>query len=352
MRDTIIYIYPSNSTFVQKDIEFLSKKYKVLAPKHNWVNKLKLPFLLIKQMFFLLANTRKSKAFYVMFGGYWSLLPVLIGKVFGVKTFIILGGTDCVSFPKLQYGQLRKPLLKAVIKWSYKLAYKLLPVDNSLVSSNYSYWEEATYKNQGYLSFFKNIKTSYKEIPNGFDFDFFSESIESRKTNSFITIAKIDNDKTFQLKGIDKVLYLAKEFPQSSFTIIGVNKEVLASKEAPDNITFLPFTIATEFIEHLKKHEFVLQLSISEGFPNALCEAMLCGCIPVVSNVGAMPKIIKDNGFVMKSSNNEYLKNQFSNILRLSEEQRKELSILSRKNIKENYPISKREELFLQEIEA
>ena len=38
---------------------------------------------------------------------------------------------------------------------------------------------------------------------------------------------------------------------------------------------------------------------MSEGFPNALCEAMLSGCIPIVSNVGAMPKIVKETGYLL-----------------------------------------------------
>ncbi|MFN8208916.1 MAG: glycosyltransferase, partial [Bacteroidales bacterium] len=39
-------------------------------------------------------------------------------------------------------------------------------------------------------------------------------------------------------------------------------------------------------------------LSLSEGMPNALCEAMLCGCIPVGSNVEPIPEIIGDTGFI------------------------------------------------------
>ena len=45
---------------------------------------------------------------------------------------------------------------------------------------------------------------------------------------------------------------------------------------------------------------FYLQLSLSEGFPNALCEAMLCGCIPIVSDVSSMPGIVADKGLVVK----------------------------------------------------
>ena len=352
MKETLIYIFPSKASFVQKDLDFLNKKHKVLSPEYDWTTKWKLPFLLINQFLFLLFNIKKSKVIIVMFGGYWSVLPTIFGKLFKTKTFIILGGTDCVSFPKLNYGSLRKVLLKKAIRVSYKNAFKLLPVDESLVENNYSYWEESTYKKQGYKAFFKDIETPYKVIPNGFDIKQFSKSSLKKKPNSFITVAKIDSNRTFQLKGIDKLIYLAENFSDCSFTVIGVDENKIDKVELPNNIELLPFMKANEFINYLQSHQFVIQLSISEGFPNALCEAMLCNCIPIISNIGAMPRIIKESGFTMNSSNNEYLKREFETILETSEQVRSSLSNEVRKIVMENYPIYNREQLLLQEIEA
>lgn len=46
---------------------------------------------------------------------------------------------------------------------------------------------------------------------------------------------------------------------------------------------------------------------MAEGFPNALCEAMLCECVPIVSDVFSMPEIIESSGFVLKERNDELL---------------------------------------------
>lgn len=351
MKKKLIYIYPTNATFIQKDINFLQKTFNVVTPSYLWINKSSVPVLFVKQLLFLLRNIRSSKAVIVMFGGYWSFLPTLLGKLFNVKTFIILGGADCVSFPKLNYGSLRKPLMQKFMKWSYKLASKLLPVDDSLVFNNYSYFEESTYKEQGYKAFFKNIKTPFSVIPNGFDSDFFSiKKDQARVPNSFITIAKIDSNKTFFLKGINKVLMLANEFPSCTFTVIGVKADAILERNIPKNVTFLPFLMASEFKKYVQKHEFCLHLSISEGFPNALCEAMLLGCIPIVSNVGAMPKIIGNTGFVVEKSNDEFIKTEFKSILKTPTEVKKKLLHQVNQRIVRNYSLANRETLFLKEI--
>ena len=47
-------------------------------------------------------------------------------------------------------------------------------------------------------------------------------------------------------------------------------------------------------------HEYYLQLSSSEGFPNALGEAMACGCVPIGSAVGAIPEIIGYTGLLLE----------------------------------------------------
>jgi glycosyltransferase involved in cell wall biosynthesis len=57
---------------------------------------------------------------------------------------------------------------------------------------------------------------------------------------------------------------------------------------------------ASSLVQLYNTHEFYLQLSSSEGFPNALGEAMASGCVPIGSSVGAIPEIIGDTGLLLK----------------------------------------------------
>lgn len=350
--EEIIYIYPNTSTFVRQDIRVLSKTFVVKSPNHNWTKKGLVPLLFIKQFFFLLVHMHAAKAVIVMFGGYWSFLPALLGHIFNKPVFIILGGMDCVSFPAIDYGGLRKPLVKIFIKWSYQLCTRLLPVHESLVITDYTYVQSA-YPKQGFKYFFPSIKTSYQTIYNGYNINFWNEPSGVKRSNTFITIAAIEDEKRLRLKGADVFVQLAKIFPQYSFTIVGVSDAFKKTmKELPSNLTVHAFLAPENFKHLLGQSEFYLQLSLSEGFPNSLCEAMLCGCIPVGSSVGAIPLIIGNTGVVIRKFNFDVIKDEIIRLISLNKSAKKELSLQARNRIASLFPIENRERAFIRLINS
>lgn len=353
MKGTILYIYPEFSTFIQKDIGFLSRRYNVLTPGHDWKVKRATPLNFLKQLVFLSRHMRKASAVFVMFGGYWSFLPALMGKITATPVYIIPGGTDCVSFPSLRYGSLRKPVMRAFIKWSFQLCRELLPVDGSLVITDYSFHEGSDYPKQGYKYFFPKISTPYRVIHNGFDPDFFSGEAECKVADSFIVVAAVNSTMRIRVKGIDLVLFLAGQYPHCSFTVIGITDSVVKQLgPITANVTIHPYLQQEQFRTFLASSQFVLQLSLSEGFPNALCEAMLCSCIPVGSSVGAIPYIIGDTGYIMTSSAKDYLKGRFDDIMRTDSATRLEMGTRARKRIAGSFHISEREKAFFELLEA
>ena len=353
MKETLLYIYPEYSTFIQKDISFLSGKYNVITPGHDWKVKGETPLNFVKQMVFLFRHMRNAKAVFVMFGGYWSFLPALLGKITAKPVYIIPGGTDCVSFPSLGYGSLRKPVMRTFIRWSFQLCRELLPVDGSLVSTDYSFYEGSDFPKQGYKYFFPDINTPYRVIYNGFDPDLFTCDPAYKVADSFIVVAAVSNMMRVRVKGIDLVLFLAGKYSHCTFTIVGITDSVISQMgPIPSNVTIHPYLPQEQFKTYLAKSQFVLQLSVSEGFPNALCEAMLCNCIPVGSSVGAIPDIIGKSGFIITSSAKDYLSSRFDEILNTDSKVRREMASMARNRISENYHISKREKAFFELLES
>src|SRR6185369_10376616 len=96
------------------------------------------------------------------------------------------------------------------------------------------------------------------------------------------------------------------------------------------------------------KQQFYFQISIAEGFPSAICEAMLCNCIPIGSNVAAIPMIIGDCGFVLNKRDPEMLMALIKNALNSDT---KTLAKKSRERIIELFPQGKREAELIKLIE-
>jgi glycosyltransferase involved in cell wall biosynthesis len=149
------------------------------------------------------------------------------------------------------------------------------------------------------------------------------------------------------------VLFLAAKNRNCSFTIIGISDSVVSQLgPVPANVTIHPYLPQEQFRSFLAGSQYVLQLSLSEGFPNALCEAMLCNCIPVGSSVGAIPYIIGDTGYVFTSSAKDYLRSRFDEIMHTDSSTRVEMGLRARKRIAENFNISKRENAFFDLLEG
>lgn len=347
----LIYIYPSKSSFIASDIDFLSKSFEVKTQNLVWGNPSKLIQNLISQLLFLLKNGFNSKTFVISFAGYFSFFPVLFGNLFNKKTLIILNGTECIYFPEYKYGSLRKKIVRFFIKTSLKNASLLLPVHKSLVYQQHTFDKSVKNKEQGFQYFFKSVTTPFKIIPNGFDTNFWNYNAQLQQKKGFISVALANKKETTVFKGVDLILKIAKKHLNLQFTIVGLSKELQQQFSLTKNIRLLPFTKKHTLKKLYQEHQYYFQLSINEGFGCSLAEAMLCGCIPIVSNSGALPDVSGNIGFLVKHRSLSDLEKTIKKALFLSEEEKTELSKQSREHIAEHFSLTNREVLLLQEIQ-
>jgi glycosyltransferase involved in cell wall biosynthesis len=312
----------------------LKQGYAVSPYEYKSKIKYKYPLEFIKQLFFILRNIKKADYYICHFAGYSSFLPALLGKLFKIPCFIIVAGTDASKIPEINYGNFNKRIYGWFTSISLQLAKHILPVHRSLVYQKYGYFKGGM-PAQGYTVFApKTINVPFKEIPYGYDSELFKPDLSiERVSNTFLTIGILSESNVYYRKGIDLIIELAKKRPELSFTIIGGTKNKLI--DIPENVKTYPFLKSKELIKLLSAHEFYFQLSIMEGFPNALAEAMLCGCIPIGSNVSGIPDIIGDCGYILENKDLNLLSSIVD--MAINNENKKENSSFSRKRIVENY---------------
>jgi len=295
----LLYFYPARSSFIVSDLEILKKRYHVIEFNFNTKSKTFTPLRFIIQFFFILWHIGNGRILFSQFAGYHSFLPSLLAKWFGRKHYIVLHGTECNNFPELRYGFLMRPYLFWFSKKSIAWAYKLLPVSEYLVEQHYTYMD-AVYSRQGFRAFYPKVRTPYEVIHNGAFPDMFQLlSTSDRPAKSFISVAGgLEESNRMLVKGLDMVCDLAALLPDCTFAFIGAyNTQAL---HLPPNIVCLEYRLQDQLAELYNQYNFYLQVSVTEGMPIALIEAMMCGCIPIVSKVGIMPDMIGPHGYVLE----------------------------------------------------
>ncbi len=331
----ILFFHPGLSTFIIKDIEILSDSFDVISFEFKPTKNIYTILLFFKQFFFILKHVIKTDLIICKFSSYHSLIPLIIGKIANVKSVLINGGLDCSYFPGINYGNFRKPLLGYCTQLSYKLTNNIITLHRSMIETDYTY-DKIGFPKQGFNYFVKGLNKPVKEIYNGYDKNkWYCDSEKNSK--AFVSIAYgIGSKNKDILKGIDLINKIAPEFPDCNFILIG---QTATQSKYHNNIITLPPQSGDELRKILSSSMFYLQLSISEGFPNSLCEAMLCECIPIGSNVTSIPDIIGNTGYILKKKDKNRLIQLINNVL---ETNNVLLGKKSRKRIIENFSIDRR----------
>lgn len=293
----IIFTYLARISFVNKDIDILNREYDVVEFRFDTDQRSKIPFNYIKQFLFLLRHIWTSHYIVAFFAGYHTVLLIIFGKLFRKKVVFFLGGAEGHCFPEFGYGHQNKRLIGCLTCFSVKHADLLLPVDESIIYSHSDYYHRD--KTQGLKHYCKGFNTPYTVIPLEYDATMFQAKDVERDPYGFIVVGFGIEGTSFMRKGVDLVIEAARALPDMNFTVLGVRKEEVTF-DYPANVTLMPPVPYEELPYYYSRNRFYLQLSIAEGFPSAICEAMLCECVPIGSNIAAIPEIIGNCGFLLQ----------------------------------------------------
>jgi glycosyltransferase involved in cell wall biosynthesis len=288
-RASLLLVYTHYSSFVKADNQILSRHFTVRQYQfRSSKNPFRLGIEYVRFFCFLLFRINKFSIIHCWFADYHAFLPALFAKVFKKKFLLAIGGYDAIYFPELKYGAYSNAFRSFCAGFAIRNASCNLCVSDSILN---------------------NLKKRFGNdftgmvVPTACDPLIFRRTDAARK-EGVITIALTKNYQTMRIKGLDRFAELAFQLPEIPFTIIGMAPEarILLGK-IPGNLQILDALPHEALIEYYNRAAVYAQLSMDEGLPNAVCEAMLCECIPVGMRAGGIPMAMGDNGFLLDSWN-------------------------------------------------
>lgn len=359
-KEEILFVkkYNTNPKFMSNDFEILEEKYSVTLNNVKTTNNIFIIISLTKEFFYLLLNMWRFKIVFIWFADYHSFLPVLFAKIFRKKCVICAGGYECTYIPEINCGVFTTASIAKAIR-SFCASYSLnhcnliLPVDESLIENvnTYVYSDLPDKKplHDGIKNFIPYIKTAFEVIYLGYDSTTFKKIDASKKVNSVLSAGLVINEDEYRRKGFDILIEAAKIMKDVQFVLVGLNDEYYnkLTKLGLQNVQLLKIISYEKLVEEYSKAKVFAQISMFEGMPSTICEAMMCECIPVGSNVNGIPKIIGDCGFIVYKKD----VNDTVNILYKALDASYELGIMSRNRIFSNFSLETRKEKLMRTLD-
>jgi len=287
----ILYYHLVDTTFLIKDEEILKSHYRVYSfffhRSTGWKFIGKNIVATIRMLWLL----PRVDAFFTWFADYHALLPVILFKIFGKKSYVVVGGYDAAKNVYLDYGAHLSPFRSKVIRFICMHAYRIIPV------SSFS-------QNELFDSIGTDMKSKSRVIFNGVDPKEFYFSNKQPRENIAVMIAGDKDDNVFKRKSADIFVDVAKAMPGYRFLLIGLVNRERASFQHIKNLEVLPWLEPEAIRAKLEKAKIICQWSRYEAFGIVLIEGMMCGCTPVCYQFGGTMEIVdRSIGYVTHELN-------------------------------------------------
>mgnify|MGYP001185027490 CR=1 FL=1 len=340
----------ANAKFVTNDIQILKKQFDVDVDEVHMPKNFTIIFTFIRSFFSYLFRIPKYDLIYSWFADYHTFLPVMIGKLYRKKSIICVGGYEATYIPEIEMGvftssNFRKKARRFCTTYSHMNCSMILPVDDSLIENvnTYIYSKDPSRPplRDGIRNMIPGIKTPMKTVRLGYDPEIFKRDEKIVKEKAVVCAGYITNKYEFMRKGFDVLFECAKIMPDVKFILIGLNDEHfnMLNSSGLNNLELHRKVNYDELIRLYSSAKVYSQLSLFEGMPSTICEAMLCSCVPVGSDVNGIPGIIGDTGIVVKRKDITLIAESIAQALELPESS----GVRARERICSMFEIGKRE---------
>jgi glycosyltransferase involved in cell wall biosynthesis len=328
MRSTprILFVYSRPARFVEIDRDLLRERWRVRewAQPGRFANPLR-----------VLVEVARADAVVGWFASWHTFWPITFARLLRKPSLLIVGGFDTASVPEIGYGYQRGGAARRLSRWIMFRATRLL------TNSEASRREIET--NVGLAA--ERVTVAYHGVP-----DPFGELPTRPRERLAVTVGNVAW-LTFERKGLRAFVRAAALLPDVQFVVAGRwldrSVDLLRELGAP-NVAFTDGLPRAELDDLLARASVYVQASVHEGFGLSLAEAMLAGCIPVVTSAGSLPEVVGDVGVQVEDSSPAALGEAIARAFELGDEERRR----ARERILHEFPVDARRAALHAEVEA
>jgi glycosyltransferase involved in cell wall biosynthesis len=250
-------------------------------------------------------------------------------------SLLIVGGFDTANMPDIGYGFQQGGPRRWLSRWVMKRATRLV--------TNSYYSREEIERNIGIPP--ERVTVIHHGIP-----DVFGELPSGERERLALSVGFVTR-ANLMIKGQQAFVDAAAEAPDVDFVLAGPWKDDAIEglrAGAAANVTF-PGWLTREALDDLFRRAAVyVQPSRHEGFGMAVAEAMLAGCVPVVTRAGALPEVVGDVGVIAASDKPSDVAAAVLEALELGPDERRR----ARERVLEQFPVEMRRQGLWAAVEA
>jgi glycosyltransferase involved in cell wall biosynthesis len=281
--DGILLVYRRPSSFIDIDRDLLAR--------HWQVRELRVPSS-PKGMAVAARAAARAQLVFGWFAGWHAAVPVTVAALRRRPSVMVVGGVDIANLPDIGYGFQAGGPRRVVSRWVMARATRLM--------TNSHYSRREIEENVGIPA--ERVAVVHHGVP-----DPYGELPTQPRGALAVTIGVVDR-RNLDRKGLRAFVEAAAHAPEVRWVVIGPHEgdagDELRALAGP-NVVLTGWIADSERDDWLRRAGAYVQASRHEGFGMSVAEAMLAGCVPVVTPAGALPEVVGEEGVVLPDGSPE-----------------------------------------------
>ena len=275
----ILFVCPSDASFIRVDRELLAERFEVEVWRQpgRFTNLVR-----------LVRSLRRCELVVGWWASWHTFWPITLAWLARKPSLLIVGGFDTANMPEIGYGYQQGGMRRALSRWVMRRATTL--------ATNSEYSRREIEANIGLGA--DRVGVIHHGLP-----DPYGELPADERERLALSVGFVTRDN-LAIKGQRAFVVAAAHAPDVRFVLAGPWRDdavdELRSLAGP-NVELTGWLEQSDLDALYRRASVYVQPSHHEGFGIAVAEAMLAGCVPVVTAAGALPEVVGDAGVQISS---------------------------------------------------